>query len=82
MLREKENSTVQSSSHTGPDSAEVAAIAAGMFALLGAAGAGPGEVISPNRGESQGPDRLGSNGRGSNWKTPNWKTSARREALS
>ena len=67
LLKQKEDPQID----TGPDPAavEVAVIAAGMFAVLGPAGAGPGERI-PADGSSSAPKTAS-----------NWKSTAHREAM-
>jgi acetyl-CoA carboxylase biotin carboxylase subunit len=66
----KENRDLHAESRTDPKTVEVAVIAAGMFAVLGPAAAGPGEHVSadgsPNNSKS----------------TSNWKGAAHREAVS
>jgi len=68
MLKQKQD--VESDSAADPASVEVAVIAAGMFAVLGPAAAGPGERV-PAGGSSGGTARSGSH----------WKSAARREAM-
>jgi len=60
----------QADDHPDPQAAEVAVVAAGMFAAMGQAAAGPGERASLD----------GSPNRDAIWRS-NWKTAARREAL-
>ncbi len=70
ILKEKEDASAESraNSNASPGSAEVAAIAAGMFAQFGATAAAPGERAAASGGAA----------RASNC---NWKVSGRREAL-
>jgi acetyl-CoA carboxylase, biotin carboxylase subunit len=72
MLKEKPDSSNAATQEKEKEAAEVAAIAAGLFAALGASAAGPGERTAP--GAESGSPRTSP-------AASNWKSAARREAL-